>query len=381
MVVFVVSCFWICYLGIKILMFCTCGGVTTWFTQQALFMEEMQLVRNEQQHQQHHQHHQQIQVSQNEVGDDEYNGVSTNTTGQDLLMPEAYRNVNASAYSSMMMMELDAQNYLDDDSLEEDEEDFYTNKNNYRDGVTTREFQFDIETNHDLSNPNYHQNQQQSSFVRSHGRRSHRGNGRDWQHCTMKSFLYFACTISLGSILQCAIMSPIVNVLYHAIYYMDWIMTIFMNISGGTRHQRNRMSIEMNNNNGSGDGGGHASTIQKECGRGRSVRAMDYNEQQYMLLAWQEKVYYKWKRLERVMQSFVYRHHELGLCHVAAYHKKYQKASFDVMTLLHSSGMDAVLIIILMLFSFPFELKKFYSNLYITSMFHMITCRYFIHHD
>merc|ERR1712165_238438 len=60
-------------------------------------------------------------------------------------------------------------------------------------------------------------------------------------------------------------------------------------------------------------------------------------------LTFKEKVHLFWKKVEVVTERFVKTHSDLGLCHVAAYHKSYSRASNDVMCLMEASGTKPIL--------------------------------------
>ena len=145
-------------------------------------------------------------------------------------------------------------------------------------------------------------------------------SGRDWQNITVKSFLFYGATSSLGSVLQCALFGPISEFIGHFIHHMDGFISFITSSRNGNRNRYQ--------NNRQGGRGGMS---------GFQGMAIPGNNN-FEYLSCREKVYMSWKRFETKARHFVMNHNDLGLCHVAAYHKSYQRASNDVMTLMNASG-------------------------------------------
>eukprot|EP00551_Chaetoceros_affinis_P013266 CAMPEP_0203686964 /NCGR_PEP_ID=MMETSP0090-20130426/49338_1 /ASSEMBLY_ACC=CAM_ASM_001088 /TAXON_ID=426623 /ORGANISM="Chaetoceros affinis, Strain CCMP159" /LENGTH=1061 /DNA_ID=CAMNT_0050556211 /DNA_START=130 /DNA_END=3315 /DNA_ORIENTATION=+ len=305
--------YWAVFLLVKFVALVCSGGVTVWFAQQSLLMEEMERMRRSEEGD--------AGVDADiDGGVDEYyyngngNGSGGNNGEDDreeeddddgLLMPEAYRNVNANVYSSVIEFD----EGMDDDFDDDDDDTLMDSE------------RFDV-------NP---------TSISGGGRnRSGNGNGssgRDWQNTTVKSFLAYGVTTSFGSVLQCALLGPISNLVDVCIYYVDWFLALIV-LASNRRQGRNT-------NNTVGDGrrtgmGGFQGMAIVGNGDGSGNENFSY-------LSLKEKVRVLWKRLEHKARTFVKNNDDMALCHVAAYHKSYKRAANDVMTLLHASGTTPIL--------------------------------------
>ena len=259
--------YWIVYTVIKLETLICSGGITSWFAQQCLLIEQMERMKWKEQQQQQQQHIQ-------EEG-------QKHTQEEKSFMPEAYANVNANVYISVMEF---------DEGMDDDDEENDALRHSHI--ITT------------------------GGGIGGGKSLSHRHDGGDWQHITVKSFLVHSFTISFGSLLQCALLGPIANVIANVTYNLDRIMCVFFAPRNYSRQGFQGMTISINGND---------------------------NDDYFTRLTIRDKIFFGWKRVEKKAIVFVMNHNDLGLCHVAAYYKSYQRGSHDVMTLLNASGTSTVL--------------------------------------
>jgi hypothetical protein len=169
--------FWVCNACIKILGLLASGGITAWFAQQSLLLQEVHnadlglgAVRD------------QLTREDLEYGEVLSSHIGNSPTSIGVgIMPDAYRTVDASAYTSV----IDFDDGLDDD-YEELELSPTRSQDSMRQGRQGRQ-----------GKRTFRSKQKESKWT---------GGGSD-SPSTVKSFLFMAMTTSFGSIAQCALLS------------------------------------------------------------------------------------------------------------------------------------------------------------------------------
>jgi hypothetical protein len=243
---------------IKLIAFVCSGGITCWFAQQSLLIEQMEQMRR-----------------------------SNNLNLEHQQQQEEYRKLN----------------YIDENNEEDEDDD--------------EDFDFGLNDNAEY----YHDNDIEDNTMRMNRTITGYNNissssGREWHNITVKSFFFYGISISFGSIIQCALLENFVNILENIIAYIDSFMLMcFAPLSSSS-------SL------------GRRFGQQRRGFQGMTIADND----EYSRLSIREKIYVFWTKVERRIRMFLMNHNELGLCHVAMYHKSYRRASHDVMTLLNSSG-------------------------------------------
>jgi hypothetical protein len=114
-------------------------------------------------------------------------------------------------------------------------------------------------------------------------------------HSTVKSMLYAGLTVSFGSVAQCGLLGGLAHFLWSQVRMVEY--------RGGNGHH---------------DGTG--------------FQGMQIGSENATILA---KL---WAHVNSMTRGFVKRYSDLGMCHVAAYHKSYQRAARDVAVLIEESG-------------------------------------------
>ena len=227
-------------------------------------------------------------------------GYSTNYNAarqQLYAMPEAYRTADASVYASVM----DFDEGLDDD---DDEEDEYDNHVRMEMGGRTSQ-----------------------SFHRSSSIGGGGGGGLDNHQpsSTVKSFLTSGCTISFGSVVQCALIGGVAQFLWSFVRNID-AMGFFLQ-QRRFRHLRN-------------NGQGNSSSTSGFRGMEISVDSVGNNNRQ-----WKELLATYWSKANVAIRGFVRSHSDLAMSHVAAYYKSYQRAANDVAVLIETSGVQFLFVV------------------------------------
>jgi len=262
------------------------GGITSWFAQQSLLLEEMEQIKMEKEGR--------LPASSNNSAtglSNENFGSSGNTVRNNLhpTMPEAYR-VDASAYSSAIEFD----EGIDDDY--EDDEDLYGG------GSSSR-----MKTN----------DNGRMTFSRSDGNNSHRAGQTEWTGggsggaSTVKAFLVSSLTVSLGSVAKCALMGGLAQIIWWFCHKVDKLKLL------SARYIPRRSAGYQGMSVGS-IGGVNASSTGSDKAK--------------------ERLGEMYRKVDTIARNFVRNNSELALCHVAAYFKSYRRAANDVMALLDASG-------------------------------------------
>jgi len=246
--------YWCVNIVIRLLSYLACGGVTSWFAEQSRLMEEMEQIRKR-----------------------ENGGLNDNVDAFQNVsaMPEAYRNVDASAYSQGF----DFDEGMDDDYLSDVEDT--SNGRTVPISLYSRVSKVD------------------GNWMGQNGQNT----------STIKAFLFSALGNSRGSIIHCALLGGFANSVWSFLHGVEWLISVLSRFSLG---QRIRYRVMNTSDSNSGPG-----MIDK-------LRAF-------------------WQSFHDTSSLFVRNHHDLGLCHVAAYYKSYTRAANDVMTLIDSSGIEPIL--------------------------------------
>lgn len=251
------------------------GGITSWFAQQSLLLEEMERMKVGVEKDD------QPSLSSGLAGRGGGNG--GNVKHFHPTMPEAYR-VDASAYSSAIEFD----EGIDDDY--EDDEDLYGGSNTSR--------MDDLDKFIDVS------------LGRKKGNTEWTGGGSGGAS-TVKAFLVSAVTVSLGSVVKCALMGGLAQVIWWVCHKVDNVKLL------SARYIRSGfqgMSI--------GNIGGVNASRRDRL---------------------KERLAEMYTKLDAAARTFVRNNSELALCHVAAYFKSYRRAANDVMALLDASGVEPIL--------------------------------------
>jgi len=262
---------WVVFFMMKIMSMICSGGITAWFAQQSLMMEQMERMRRVEEGD-----------LNNGLGGESFEERTKN-------MPEAYKNVNANAYRS----------HFEFDEGMDDDFDYDDDEKNGMISMTGI-----IGTNRPAGNTTRSGSGGGTTGV----------SGDDWQNVTVKSFLLFAFTTSFGSVAHSALLGPLSNLIENVVQLLDRVISTLTSSSTMSNVPRRRR--------------------RQEGFQGMDVAGAGGNEN----LPWREKLYDAWKGFESRMKAFITNHYDLGLCHVAAYHKSYQKGSNDVMALVNASG-------------------------------------------
>ena len=267
--------FWMCMACIKIVGLLASGGITAWFAQQSLLLEEMHGMSSSSSPSFHPRN---AGITREDL---EYGETTSQNGGESIrsgrsnisggIMPDAYRTVHASAYTSVIDF---------DDGLDDDYEEFELSPTQSNDSV-----------------PRGRGGRTGKRNVRNHADTAKWTGGGSDSPSTVKSFLFSAMTKSLGSIAQCALLSWFAQFLW-------WFM-----------HEWERLS--------------HSSRRYLPLRSGVGFRGMAVGAGGSE--AWRQKLYVVAKR-------FIRNRTDLALCHVAAYFKSYQRAANDVMALVDGSG-------------------------------------------
>ena len=155
--------YWCVNVVIRLLSYLACGGVTSWFAQQSTLMEDMERMRRR------------------EEGDDfDQDVIERNGNPHSTAMPEAYRNVDASAYS----LGIEFDEGMDDDYGDGDA-DVYSSQTN--------------------------------------GRWNTAASGGANSASTVKAFFASALGNSFGSIVHCALVGGAANIAWSFLRTVDWI--------------------------------------------------------------------------------------------------------------------------------------------------------------
>jgi len=263
--------YWVVNVLIRLLGYLACGGVTAWFAQQSGMMEDMERMRRS-------------EVEEGRAGSqregDGLEGYEQRRSENEAesvheeSMPEAYRAVDASAYS----LGIEFDEGMDDDYGDED--GMLMGPSNSHDSIAN---QNGIQTG-----------SRSSTWGSSHNNTS-----------TVKSFLKSALGVSFGSIVHCALLGGAASFAWSMLNMIDWITTSSLRFAPLQQGTFRDMRV---GDEGDGDG---------------SLR--------HTLLV-------KWQRFISSSRAFVRNHNDLALCHVAAYYKSYTRAANDVMILVDTSG-------------------------------------------
>jgi len=170
--------YWVVNVLIRVLGYLACGGVTAWFAQQSSMMEDMETMRRRE---------------MEEIDADVGRG-GTGLEGGHLdveSMPEAYRAVDASAYS----LGIEFDEGMDDDYGDED-------------GILM-----------DSTDRNGHGGGGQN------GSRSSTWGPSSNNTSTVKAFLKSAFGVSFGSIVHCALLGGVASCTWSMLNTIDWIMS------------------------------------------------------------------------------------------------------------------------------------------------------------
>jgi hypothetical protein len=253
--------YWCVNVVIRFLGYLACGGVTAWFAQQGALIEDIERMRRR------------------EEGD----GFDDLDPPANTTMPEAYRNVHASAYS----MGIEFDEGMDDDFGDDD----VVNTT-----ISTITGMNGLNISSGESNTKWEPNNDNGTSFRSDGA----GN--------VKSFCTSAIKTSFGSIVQCAIVGGFANLLWDFLRTVEWIASLSSRFAPLRPGNFQGMAVGADTNNG-------------------SLR---------------DRFIAKWRWLIAASRAFVRNRNDLALCHVVAYYKGYNRAANDVMNVIDISGESVI---------------------------------------
>lgn len=242
--------YWCVNVVIRFLGYLACGGVTAWFAQQESLIQDIERMRRR------------------EEGDD------FDEDEQDTAMPEAYRNVDASAYS----IGIEFDEGMDDD---------------FGDDAPT------ISDIAGLGGTNAFSRDNDAGWNSSGNGTTFRSDGGG----NVKSFCKSAIGVSFGSIVHCAIVGGVANMAWDFLRTVEWIASLSSRFA----------------------------PLRPGNFRGMAVGDASDGSVRDRLMA-------KWQWLISASRAFVRNRNDLALCHVAAYYKTYTRAANDVMSVIDVSG-------------------------------------------
>jgi len=285
---------WVCSFVRRILGLIASGGITAWFAQQSLLLEEMERMKE----------NLEAPLSRS-VGQESRNeGASiVRTKTANLTMPEAYR-VDASAYSSA----LEFDEGIDDDYDYEDDEELYGGG-----GGGSRHGDSFL----DASN-------RRGVGSNQHSGRSGSG-GKEWTGggsggaSTVKAFLISSLTVSLGSVAKCALVGGWAQLVWRMSHMLESAVLTLSTRLFLRQRRSGFQGMKIENQEGMSNEGSNDEGL------------------------W-ERIVELCKKVNVVEKKFVRNNSELALCHVAAYFKSYRRAANDVMALVDASGVESILI-------------------------------------
>mmetsp|Transcript_10666 Transcript_10666/g.14290 ORF Transcript_10666/g.14290 Transcript_10666/m.14290 type:complete len:494 (-) Transcript_10666:578-2059(-) len=315
------------------------GGITSWFAQQSILMEEMERMKAKKREMMQQQIHMEDSSktggskagSEVDTMSDDYSvgyyksgsvDAAARAAARAALhaMPEAYRTADASAYKSA----IDFDEGMDDDFYDEDgEEDSFI-------GVAGG-------------------GADSMSGMGSGGRRGRRSDGieggrggrnTEWTGggsgggSTVKSFLFSAITVSFGSVAQCGLLGGLAQLVWSIVRNVDaakLFVSRRLRRGGGVSGFRG-MDIASEELGGSAGG---AQMGRLEGG----VRSSGFR----LHTDWRQIAAMLWNRFDLLARAFVRSHSDLALSHVAAYFKGYNRAANDVAALIEASGVEPII--------------------------------------
>ena len=266
--------YWCVNVFIRFLGYLSCGGVTAWFAQQDALMRDME------------------QMRRREEGDDfvedelELQSQSESQMQMNSTMPEAYGNVDASAYSNGI-------------EFDEGMDDDYGDDNVLSTSIADITGIMGIGMSTNSRNTKSFSGEGEGRG-RGHSRSTFRRDGGG----NVKSFCRSAVGSSFGSIVHCAIVGGAAN------FAWTFLRTVESMASLSSRF----------------------APLRPGNFRGMSVGDDDGNG------TLQDRFMAKWRRLITASRAFVRNRNDLALCHVAAYYKSYSRAANDVMAVIDVSG-------------------------------------------
>lgn len=236
---------------VRLLGFVASGGVSIWFAQQSLLIEQMEMMKEQQQHQQQQQMSATSTTGSTGLsstsssggggGGKSINGSKDEDDGYhdgridsmrlgwlgDTNMPEAYRTVDANTYSSV----IDFDEGMDDDYEDDggDLTDSYSNSMNHRRNAAAAGGGGGSDGIGKLGGVGVTGSSSSSSRVKMNSRMPNVEwtGGGSGSGSTVKSFIFSALTTSLGSIVQVSLLGGIAQIIWYGLRSMDAIMSRF----------------------------------------------------------------------------------------------------------------------------------------------------------
>jgi hypothetical protein len=280
----------------RMLSLVACGGISNWFAEQSVLVEEMNNQLQQQQHQQqtkkdknNNLNSRLDNVDDEDTNDEEMIEFTDMSTNQRLPahslddLPEAYRSVDASAYTSV----------LQNEGMEDD--DFYDEHQQGEDDIDLRSYP----TN---------------SFTMSPSRQpKHSTSPPNSSRTTVKQFLMAGLSINFGSVAKCGLLGGVAQFVWSQIRKIDHARAAFRRGGGNMQGM---------------DIGGGPDDDQRAIGRISHVKECCNN------------IIFRMNFLAR---EFVRSHSDMAMSFVADYKLSYTRAAQDVALLLDEAGVEPIL--------------------------------------
>lgn len=285
------------------------GGVTSWFAQQSILIDEMERMKESRKEEEAEKERQRAASS---AANDSVDDASSQAkkTGDPVAdasaraaaraalhtMPEAYRAADASIYSPV----IDFDEGIDDDFEDEDEEGMFVGG----DG---------------------------SGGIRGGGgsarqmgaRTSSWTGGGSGGRSTVKSFVVSGATVSFGSVAQCGLLGGPAQFVWSVVRNADSLGLILTRRFSSSASQFGFRGMSVSAWDDADDDGGHHDI----GGNGD----------------WRDFAMNFYGRFDLAAREFVRGHSDLAMSHVAAYFKSYQRAANDVAALIDASGVEPII--------------------------------------
>jgi len=261
--------YWCVNVVIRVLGYLACGGVTAWFAQQGALIEDIERMRRRE-----------------EGGDFDEDELDSTEVNANTMMPEAYRNVDSSAYS----MGIEFDEGMDDD---------------FGDDAPTISSITGMNGRNASASSGENDSRYASTGTGTGTGTTFRSDGGG----NVKSFCKSAIGISFGSIVHCAIAGGVANIAWDFLRTVEWIASLSSRFA----------------------------PLRPGNFRGMTVGG-DFSDGNL-----RDRLIAKWQRLISASRAFVRNRNDLALCHVAAYYKGYTRAANDVMTVIDVSGIEQII--------------------------------------
>ena len=286
------------------------GGVTSWFAQQSILIDEMERMKESRREEEAEEERRRAASSavNDSVDDVSSQAKKTGDPAADASaraaaraalhsMPEAYRAADASIYSPV----IDFDEGIDDDFEDEDEEGMFVGGGSSSGGIGGG-----------------------GSARQMGARTSSWTGGGSGGRSTVKSFVVSGATVSFGSVAQCGLLGGPAQFVWSVVRNADSLGVILTRRFSSSASQFGFRGMSVSAwDDADEDGAGH-----NEIGGSGDWRDFAINF---------------YGRFDLAAREFVRCHSDLAMSHVAAYFKSYQRAANDVAALIDASGVEPII--------------------------------------